>query len=149
MDSLKWNAIKFVWICFGLILDTHTLSQSLYHWDLRFTAFYPVCHLVRFVLACGHLLISHRRFFPFDNHFASSTNWISTNAKRKLILNQCQTGCLIKITAKQIDLSLSLHLSFHLIWNEDFSFSAERKWSICCHLNTRKVFAKGISLSHR
>lgn len=117
MDSLKWNAIKFVWICFGLILDTLFLSHTL-SLELRLTAFYTVCHLVRLVLACGHLLISHRRFFPFDNHFASSTNWISTNTKRKLILNQCQTGCLIKITAKQKDLffSISHFISSHLEW---------------------------------
>lgn len=132
MDSLKWNAIKFVWICFGLVPFSRfimIIERFSWHFISNLFVRLPFSHQIHTAWICTglrtftyltvvfvHLIIL---FFIFNQlNFPNAK--VKCNAKSHLKL--VSDWYLIKITAnKWISLSLfarsvalSLSISFAL-----------------------------------
>lgn len=162
MDSLKWNAIKFVWICFGLVPFSRfimIIERFSWHFISYLFVRLPFSHQIHTAWICTglrtftyltvvfvHLIIL---FFIFNQlNFPNAK--VKCNAKSHLKL--VSDWYLIKITAnKWISISLfafgrrhCLFLS-HLRWR--FFICIEGKWSICCHLKIHENFSHRIPLS--
>lgn len=89
MDSLKWNAIKFVWICFGLMRFSRLIIWDLHGTVLPFSQIY-ICLRPFTYLTVVHLITVFLQ-----------SNQLNFPTKTKTHLKLVSDWHLIKITANE------------------------------------------------